>query len=423
MKKSNPKYSIIIPTFNGINYLPTCIKTITDQVYDDFELIISDDHSTDGTKEFLQTLKNDRISIIEPAESLSMTEHWEWALSHAKGEWCIFVGQDDGLQPYFFHLSDKLTAEASKKGLRTIASSRAYFFWKGCEYIYGDIAVSYMALKKTKIHNSKFEALKALLGFQTYFELPQMYTTSLFHKGLLNEARLKQNGCVFTCHPQDANLAAIACSLESKYLKSYIPLGWVGSSPKSAGMAIDRNTKAANKDDQADIELLRKVYLEKIASSKLQYNELAGLFSLNSAALYFWQALLMTRTLRSSRINDFIVSRGFRILLFACVLDDIKNKNERGDVKATRLKEFESLLCLNRCSVSTIRFWCQVRRLTRLLYWPLSLMCRLMTKTYRTIVHASIRYDSRWGKNIGIGMQDASVHIANMIKTRGWLQN
>ena len=37
------------------------------------------------------------ITILHTQESLSMTEHWEWALSHAKGEWRIFVGQDDGL--------------------------------------------------------------------------------------------------------------------------------------------------------------------------------------------------------------------------------------------------------------------------------------------------------------------------------------
>lgn len=422
MKNGNPKYSIIIPTFNGTNYLSTCIKSITDQAYDDFELIISDDHSTDGTKEFLQTLKDDRISIIEPAESLSMTEHWEWALSHARGEWCIFVGQDDGLQPYFFHLADKLTTEATQRGLRAIASSRAYFFWKGCEYTYGDTAISYVATNKVRICNSKYEALKALLGPQTYFELPQMYTTSLFRKELLDEARLEQNGCVFTCHPQDANLAAIACSLESRYLKSYIPLGWVGSSPKSAGMAIAGNSIAANKDDQADIESLREVYLEKIARSKLQYHELAGSFSLNSAALYFWQALLMTQALRSAWINDLIASRGFRNLLFSCVLGDIKNKKESADVKATRLKEFESLLRLNRCSISTIRFWCQMGRLTRWLYWPLSLIRRLTAKIYRTIFHTSIRYDSRWSENMNVSMQDASTHVQNAIKTRGWLQ-
>mgnify|MGYP000642041826 CR=1 FL=1 len=245
----SPKYSIIIPTYNGVKYLPTCIETIISQEYSDYELIISDDHSTDGTREFLDTLVHKNISIIYPSEPLSMTEHWEWALEHAKGEWQIFVGQDDGLQAYFFKLADRLTAEAKGKTLRSIMSSRAYFFWKGCEYVYGDIAVGYLAINKTKVHNFKYETLKALLGLQDYFELPQMYTTALFHRDLLDEARVKQDGKVFSCHPQDANLAAIACSLEAEYLKSYIPLGWVGTSPKSAGMAISGSVSSSSNED------------------------------------------------------------------------------------------------------------------------------------------------------------------------------
>ena len=52
------KYSIIIPVHNGLKYLPTCIETIINQDYDNYELIISDDNSTDGTKEFLNSLKS-----------------------------------------------------------------------------------------------------------------------------------------------------------------------------------------------------------------------------------------------------------------------------------------------------------------------------------------------------------------------------
>jgi hypothetical protein len=43
------------------------------------------------------------------------------------------------------------------------------------------------------LKNCNFEALKALMGIQEYFELPQMYTTSLFHSDLINQAKLKGN--------------------------------------------------------------------------------------------------------------------------------------------------------------------------------------------------------------------------------------
>lgn len=167
-----------------------------------------------------------------------------------------------GMQAYFFELADILTDIALEHGLRTITSSRAYFFWKGCESVYRDIAISYVATNKWAIKSIKCDGLKALFGLITYFDLPQMYTTSLFHQDLLDEARLLQNGSVLTAHPQDANLAAIAYSLEDKYLRSFIPLGWVGTSPKSAGMAVSCFKVNVNLGFD-NLEPLKEEYIKK----------------------------------------------------------------------------------------------------------------------------------------------------------------
>lgn len=342
---NTPKYSIIIPARNGGKYLPACVDTIISQEYADYELIISDDHSTDGSKEYLATLlAYPNISVIEPAEPLSMTDHWEWALSHANGQWMIFVGQDDGLQPYFFQLADKLTAIAEAKKLRTIMSQRAYFFWKGCEFLYGDIAVSYYARNKIKVHNSKYEALKALLGIQNYFELPEMYTTSLFHKSILDEAREKQGGRVLTCHPQDANLGVIACSLDNYYLKSYIPLGWIGTSPKSAGMAIASSGDSCNQTKE--MNELEREYKSKIENSGISYHELAGDFSFDDASLYFWQACLKTPALRGQALNSFLVSRAFKTFFFGALKARLLQQKRY----ARKAEEFSRIIQKNNCS-------------------------------------------------------------------------
>ncbi len=315
-----PRYSVIIPARNGGDYLKECINTVIPQNYTDYELIISDDHSTDGSREYLAGYKNHlNLKIIEPPRSLSMTEHWEWALSHASGQWQIFVGQDDGLQPYFFHLADILTRKAETAGIRAIMSERAYYFWPGCSAVYGDISVSYRAVKKIKVHYSAAEGIKALLGIQNYFELPEMYTTSLFHSSLLDEVREKQGGRVFTCHPQDANLGVIAVSLEKKYLKSYIPLGWVGTSPKSAGMAISAQNIKTDKESSETLKNLNIEYTQKILKSPFKYNYLAGDFSFGDNPLYFWQAFLETTSLRPEWVNRIIISRTFRYIFFGAL--------------------------------------------------------------------------------------------------------
>ena len=148
---NKPKYSIVIPVNNVINYLPSTIESIISQNYTDYELIISDDNSTDGTAEYIDSLNHPNIKILHTISRLTMAEHFDWALTHATGEWCMFVGGDDGLQPYFFKLADRLTSIANRKSIRTIASKRAYFFWNGCQPVYGDVAVSYSAKKKRNV--------------------------------------------------------------------------------------------------------------------------------------------------------------------------------------------------------------------------------------------------------------------------------
>jgi glycosyltransferase involved in cell wall biosynthesis len=324
MNISQPKYSIILPVYNGLKYLPTCVDTILSNVYDNYELIISDDNSNDGTKDYLDTLRdNIHFRIVSPSKKLSMAEHWEFALSHAKGEWVIFVGQDDGLQHYFFDLSDRLTHIADLYGIRSIASSRAYYFWDGCQNSFGDLALKYRALKKIKVLNCRIEVLKSLLGFQDYFELPQMYTTSLFKRSLIEEAKTLQGGRLFRAHPQDANLVAIACSLEKQYLKSFIPLGWVGTSPKSAGMSVIIDVKKVNEKDKSTIIGLKEDYENKVSSSILGYHKLAGNFSLGNLQIYLWQSFMQTKELRGFNQNKFLMSKFFRFIFLSFALNTV----------------------------------------------------------------------------------------------------
>lgn len=314
-----PKYSIIIPVYNGMPYLEACLNTILTQDYDEYELIVSNDHSTDGSTEYLRSLSHPKLTLLEPDNKMSMTEHWEWALSHSRGEWQIFVGQDDGIQGYFFQLADRLTKIAVSKKIRAIVTRRAYLFWPGCEVSSGNRRIFYSAIDKIYSCNSCFAAATALVGGKAYHHLPQMYTSSLFHHSLLDEARSLQNGKVFSCHPQDANLAAVAISLEKTYLHCEIPISWVGTSPKSAGLAISTQHKEFDKSIDKKFKNLRKEYKEKVNQSDLKYNPLAGDFSFAEVSVYFWQALLETNDLHSSIINKILYSKAFRIILFSSV--------------------------------------------------------------------------------------------------------
>jgi glycosyltransferase involved in cell wall biosynthesis len=417
MQHIRPKYSIIIPARNGGKYLPTCVDTIISQDYCDYELIISDDHSVDGSKEYLATLSSHpNVIVIEPKEPLSMAEHWEWALSHARGEWLIFVGQDDGLQPYFFRLADRLTEIAKKWNLRTIMSERAYFFWKDCGFVYGDIAVRYYARNAIKIHNCRYEAMKALFGLQTYFNLPEMYTTSLFHSDIVREAKRKQQGRLFLTHPQDANLAAIACSLEKRYLMSSIPLGWVGSSLKSAGMAVTQKKPDLDANDKNnDLGALKKEYVDKVNKSKIGYNFLAGDFEFGNLGIYFWQSFLQTPNLRGSLENRILQSKIFRIILFCQVLNEI-NSSGNSDV---RLSMFKEILKRNKCSFATIYLGSKV---STVIAGIILISSNMIQKVLR-IFSGQIYYSISWSEDDNLDMHKASSRVKDLITEKKWLNN
>lgn len=266
--KDKPKYSIMIPVNNVRNYLPGTIDSIIKQNYHNYELIISDDSSTDGTAEYIDTLDNPIIKVLHTPRRMTTAEHFDWVQTHAQGTWQIFLGGDDGLQPYFFMLADKLTDIAGKKNLRAIASRRAYFFWNGCETVYGDMAISYSAEKKIYVCDSKKETLKTLYGKKDYFELAQMYMSSLFHCSLILEVRSKQKGRFLTYEVADANMAAISTLYEKQYLQCEIPLGWVGTSPK----------RLRTNDEFADL-VTRTM------------PRVCGDYRIGSLSLYFWGAL------------------------------------------------------------------------------------------------------------------------------------
>ena len=409
-KMSYPKYSIIIPVRNGAKYLPTCVKSIICQDFDDYELIISDNHSSDGTSDYLNNLKHPKIKILKPDCELSMVEHWEFVLSHARGEWQIILGADDGLQKYFFELAEKLTRQADLKNIRAIQGCRAYFFWSGCDTIYGNMAVNYNASNYIKSRNCKLETVKALLGLgKSYFDLPQMYSTGIFKKSLIDEAKKRQGGKIFNSITPDANLAAICCSIENKYLESGIPLGWVGSSPSSNGFSFSMKGQN-NSNEFANVRV--NDFLNLNNKSNLSYNKFAGNINFGSATLYFWESLLKTNKLRKGYLNSLLMSKLFKTLMFSTILLNI-NKNER-------LLDLKKIININNCNYNLIT---KIILILPILYKLHLSMLRVLNKTSR-LLNALIcfHYSVGWDSDSDTNMLSASMHVNKLLNDNKLIQ-
>src|SRR5574344_508305 len=243
MKTMMPKYSLLLPVHNSIKYISTCINSILSQNFYDFELVISDNYSNDGTSEYLNSLTDKRIKLFHTKSFISQPENWNFVISKASGTWVILIGADDAITPYFFNTSEYLTKIADRNGINLIKSNRIYYFWDDARFIYGDDLFYYHLSPKTSIKKTSHIFKKALYNCEKFYDIPQMYTTSLFKKNIiddfLNNNNLKK---IIDYNSPDAYLGTFACISQKKYIYSELPLGWVGSSSNSQGIK-DKTSK------------------------------------------------------------------------------------------------------------------------------------------------------------------------------------
>ena len=90
-----PAVSIIVPTFDRLEYLATAIESVFAQTYTRWELIIADDGSGAPTRTYLQSLRDPRVKVIWLAHSGRPSVVRNAALREAHGEYIAFLDSDD----------------------------------------------------------------------------------------------------------------------------------------------------------------------------------------------------------------------------------------------------------------------------------------------------------------------------------------
>src|SRR3989344_5990702 len=96
---TKPFISVIIPTRERADTLFFAIKTALDQNSDDYEVIVSDNFSQDNTKKVVESFNDPRLIYVNSGRRLSMCDNYEFGLEHARGEYIIFIGDDDAIMP------------------------------------------------------------------------------------------------------------------------------------------------------------------------------------------------------------------------------------------------------------------------------------------------------------------------------------
>lgn len=91
----NELVSVIMPSYNTAKYISQSIQSVINQTYQNFELIIVDDCSTDNTDEIVKAFDDERIIYIKNDVNCGAALSRNRALRQAKGKWIAFLDSDD----------------------------------------------------------------------------------------------------------------------------------------------------------------------------------------------------------------------------------------------------------------------------------------------------------------------------------------
>lgn len=98
-----PKVTLGLPVFNGADFIDQCLRSIFEQTFPDFELIVCDNGSTDKTCEIVEEWcrKDSRARLYRSTVNRGAAANFNWAFSLARGEFFKWCAADDLLEPTF----------------------------------------------------------------------------------------------------------------------------------------------------------------------------------------------------------------------------------------------------------------------------------------------------------------------------------
>lgn len=97
--KNSPLISVVIPTYNHADFLKVAIGSVVEQTYQNFEIVIIDNHSNDHTINVVDSFNDDRIHLHKINNNGIIAASRNLGVDHAKGDWIAYLDSDDHWYP------------------------------------------------------------------------------------------------------------------------------------------------------------------------------------------------------------------------------------------------------------------------------------------------------------------------------------
>ena len=244
-----PFFSVIIPQKDRAEYLVHTLKTCMLQDYPNFEIIVSDDCSTDNSVAVVQELmkKDPRIRLYAHDHHLGMRDNFEFALNQVRSGYVLALGGDDGLVSGCIWRMYEILASTGTELLT----------WTPANFVYPDHEegknIMYIRKRRNsgvKICRSEDYLNKIAKTFKYQIdETPMFYMKGVASTVLIDrvKSRTKDNSFYYCPTPDGFSGVVLAGEVEN-YAFTYEPLSIGGTTMKSQGKNYHRTDEKSREE-------------------------------------------------------------------------------------------------------------------------------------------------------------------------------
>ena len=251
--ETSPLFTVIIPNKNRARFLHHTLRTCAMQNYERLEVIVSDDASTENTRDVVEDAarRDPRIRSVFHESPIGMRENFEFALRQAKSGFVIALGGDDGLLPDGIQGMRDLLRETSTE---LLAWSAPIYTYPGVRGTNGQLAI-YRTRGTKLIESKEFLARQAKnLHYLSDIESPMCYVKGVASTTLIDRVRRRSaDGRFYACPTPDGYSGIVLAGEVTRYAFSGKPFTIFGASPESQGLAYMLNDAEAKKSSESFI--------------------------------------------------------------------------------------------------------------------------------------------------------------------------
>lgn len=123
METEQTSFSICIPNFNYAHYIGKTIQSVLDQTYQNFEIIVADNASTDNSVQVVQSFHDSRIRLVRNRYNIGFAPNLQRVTSYATGDFVNLLSSDDLMRPNALKLCAAVLERQGEQAQNTVLMS------------------------------------------------------------------------------------------------------------------------------------------------------------------------------------------------------------------------------------------------------------------------------------------------------------